>query len=192
MNDTCVSRTLVKSPPELWSEISDLASLAEHLGEFGEIAITRLEPESTVAWEGESASGTVALEPTAWGTKVTLTATPLQAEDATPPEPEPEPTAEAEAEPEPPAEEPAPAAPVRRRGRFAFWRRREAAAGRTEQLPEPVPAAVGDAEPVADPQAAPIPEAEPEPTPFDRQAMAVLSGALDALGAARHRPFSRG
>src|SRR5664280_1010248 len=36
-----VQRTLVKSPPELWAEISDPASLARHLGEFGEIRITR-------------------------------------------------------------------------------------------------------------------------------------------------------
>src|ERR1700745_2626497 len=68
------SRTLVKSPPELWAECSDAASLARHLGEFGEIKITRLEPETAVAWEGERASGTVRIEPSAWGTRVTLTA----------------------------------------------------------------------------------------------------------------------
>jgi hypothetical protein len=68
------SRTLVKSPPELWAECSDAGSLARHLGEFGEISITRLEPETTVAWEGEHASGTVRIEPSGWGTRVTLTA----------------------------------------------------------------------------------------------------------------------
>jgi hypothetical protein len=69
------SRTLVKSPPELWAECSDAASLARHLSEsFGEIRITRLEPETTVAWEGERASGTVRIEPSGWGTRVTLTA----------------------------------------------------------------------------------------------------------------------
>jgi hypothetical protein len=67
------SRTLVKSPPELWAECSDAASLARHLGEFGEIKITKLEPETAVAWEGERASGTVRIEPSAWGTRVTLT-----------------------------------------------------------------------------------------------------------------------
>ncbi|HEY1507857.1 MAG TPA: hypothetical protein VGF93_02570 [Solirubrobacteraceae bacterium] len=67
-------RTLVKSPPELWAQCSDAASLARHLGQFGEIRITRLEPETTVAWEGEDASGTVRLEPSGWGTQVTLTA----------------------------------------------------------------------------------------------------------------------
>src|SRR6059058_5105534 len=73
------SRTIVKSPPELWAECSVAQSLARHLGEFGEIKITRLEPETTVAWEGEHASGTVRLEPSGWGTQVTLTATPVPA-----------------------------------------------------------------------------------------------------------------
>src|SRR5436190_18952975 len=69
------SRTLVKSPPELWAECSNAASLARHLGQFGEIRITKLEPETAVAWEGSAASGTVRLEPAGWGTKVILTAT---------------------------------------------------------------------------------------------------------------------
>ncbi len=57
------SRTLVKSPPELWAECSDAASLARHLGAFGKIQITKLEPETAVAWEGEDVRGTVTLEP---------------------------------------------------------------------------------------------------------------------------------
>ena len=50
MPEIQASRRLVKSPPELWAEVSDAASLARHLGEVGEIKITRLEPETTVAW----------------------------------------------------------------------------------------------------------------------------------------------
>ena len=69
-----VQRTLVKSPPELWAELSDPASLARHLGEFGEIRITRVEPETAVEWEADGVSGTVELKPSGWGTKVTLTA----------------------------------------------------------------------------------------------------------------------
>src|SRR5579875_2564176 len=76
MADVTASRTLVKSPPELWTECSDAGSLARHLESFGEITITRLEPETTVAWEGELASGTVRLEPAGWGTRVVLTASP--------------------------------------------------------------------------------------------------------------------
>ena len=74
MTELQASRTLVKSPPELWAECSDAASLARHLDRFGEIRITRLEPETAVAWEGERARGTVRIEPAGWGTKVILTA----------------------------------------------------------------------------------------------------------------------
>ena len=38
MPDLTVNRTLVKSPPELWNEVSELESLAQHLGEFGQIS----------------------------------------------------------------------------------------------------------------------------------------------------------
>jgi hypothetical protein len=68
-----VQRTLVKSPPELWAEISDPASLARHLGEFGEIRITRVEPEQRVEWEAGDTSGSVVIKPSGWGTKVKLT-----------------------------------------------------------------------------------------------------------------------
>jgi hypothetical protein len=70
-----VQRTLVKSPPELWAEISDPESLARHLGEFGEIRITRVQPEQRVEWEAGDASGTVVIKPSGWGTKVKLTVT---------------------------------------------------------------------------------------------------------------------
>src|SRR4051794_41602540 len=96
------NRTLVKSPPELWAELSDAASLARHLGEFGEIRITRTQPESVVEWEGDLASGSVQLEPSGWGTRVTLTAEPAPAEPVAAPEPEPEPEPEPVAEAAPP------------------------------------------------------------------------------------------
>ena len=124
-------RTLVKSPPELWAEVSDAGALARHLGEFGEIRITRVQPETVVEWEGDLASGSVRLEPSGWGTKVTLTAEP--AEPAEPAE-----SAVAEPEPDPP--------------------------------PPPPP---------------------PEPAIDPDRAVATLSGVLDTLGAAHHRPFSR-
>lgn len=67
MSEIEVSRTLVKSPPELWTELSNVASLGRHLNPLGEIRITRLVPETTVAWEGERVSGTVRLEPSGSG-----------------------------------------------------------------------------------------------------------------------------
>jgi hypothetical protein len=76
-----VQRTLVKSPPELWAELSDPALLARHLGELGEIRITRVEPEQKVEWEAENTSGTVQIKPSGWGTRVTLTATRELPED---------------------------------------------------------------------------------------------------------------
>jgi hypothetical protein len=153
MPDPRAQRTLVKSPPELWAEVSDLEALARHLGEFGDIRITRLEPETTVAWEGDRARGTVQLEPTGWGTKVTLTAeleaalpaatAPVAKEESEPLAAEAEPVAEAEplaavpepqpeAEPLPPEHEPLAAEPPPtdepRLGLFArlFGRRRKA------------------------------------------------------------------
>jgi hypothetical protein len=96
------SRTLVKSTPELWAECSDAASLSRHLGAFGEIRITKLEPETAVAWEGDDVRGTVTLEQSGWGTRVVLRAT-AEGRD-TPAEPEAEldeePRAETAAEPE--------------------------------------------------------------------------------------------
>jgi hypothetical protein len=98
-----VQRTLVKSPPELWAELSDPALLARHLGELGEIRITRVEPEQTVEWEAENANGTVQIKPSGWGTRVTLTVTRELPEDGAeePAETEAGAAATSHAEPEP-------------------------------------------------------------------------------------------
>ncbi len=106
MNEQKASRTLLKSPPELWAECSDAQSLARHLGELGEIRIKKLEPEHTVAWEGDRASGTVKLEPSGWGTRVTLTYSTPHSEEMAPegevePEQPQEPEPEHKHEPEP-------------------------------------------------------------------------------------------
>ena len=94
MRELKANRTLVKSPPELWAECSDEASLARHLGAFEAIRITRLEPETAVVWEGEDASGTVRLEPSGWGTRVMLTAR-LAPPGVEPPAPAPAPASSA-------------------------------------------------------------------------------------------------
>jgi hypothetical protein len=120
MHDLTAQRTLVKSPPELWSELSELERLADHLEPFGAIRITKLEPEHTVAWEGEAARGTVSIEPSGWGTKVTLRAQ-VQA-------------------PEPPVAEDEPATPTRQ-GLFArlFKRRPAEALAVEDAAPPPEP-----------------------------------------------------
>jgi hypothetical protein len=72
---TEVQRTLVKSPPELWAELSSPEALTRHLGDFGEIKITSVEPETKVEWEADGATGVVHLKQSGWGTKVTLSVT---------------------------------------------------------------------------------------------------------------------
>jgi hypothetical protein len=65
-----VSRTLVKSPPELWAELE-----GDRLTEaVGQVKIKATEPERELSWKAAGASGTARLEPSSWGTKVTLTA----------------------------------------------------------------------------------------------------------------------
>lgn len=119
VSETTAVRTLLKSVPELWTACSDAEALAGHLGAFGEITISRLEPETTVAWESDRASGTVTLEPAGWGTKVTMTAITVQERpsdemervaEETPPVEEVSQIEEAPPIEEPPAVEEAPAA----------------------------------------------------------------------------------
>ncbi len=217
MTELQASRTLVKSPPELWAECSDAASLARHLGRFGEIRITRLEPETAVAWEGERARGTVRIEPAGWGTKVILTA--VAVDGGAPPsppitEPEPEPVeagvATAPVQTPDPVEEPEPVAsdaPPARQRRFArlraFLRGREPAADIPGVAPppeamttdppasDPPPRAATTDPPAADPPP-PNPPPRPDPDPDEvSHAEAALAAALDSLGQAHHRPYSR-
>jgi hypothetical protein len=210
MPEPRAQRTLVKSPPELWAEISDVAALARHLGEFGEIRIARLEPETTVVWEGDRARGTVELEPAGWGTKVTLTAE-VVAEEPAAGEPPAATAAEAgiagdegphtqvDLAAVQPRETDEPAVQERGRRRFLarfFARRRpETVAVETPVAVEPTTVTpkstitetgleAGPELPVAAPvAAAPLRDGELE---------AVLVGVLDDLGSARHRPYSRG
>lgn len=156
-----VRRTLVKSPPELWSELSDAESLGRHLDGLGGIRITRSERESALEWEADGASGSVRLEPSGFGTKVTLSLTRELAEPgeaALGDEPaehiteasEPEPAAtEPAVEPEPePAEPPSQPEVI------------------AEPAPEPEPGREPTAvEPVAKPEPAPEPILEPIPEP---------------------------
>ena len=65
-----VSRTLMKSPPELWAELG-----GDRLTDaVGQVTVRPKEHERELAWEAEGLRGTALLEPSSWGTKVTLTA----------------------------------------------------------------------------------------------------------------------
>jgi hypothetical protein len=212
MPDLTAKRTLVKSPPELWEELSEVDRLATHLEAFGEIKITKLEPEHTVAWEGEHASGTVSIEPSGWWTKVVLTAELVEeAAEPTAPLPEPPVVAEESVADEPlVVEEPQSEVPAIEGPRPGFWTRlfrRRAVSATGGQVTEPEPVADVEYAPGAGtvltlpppggqsqdspPETAAVPE--PDPTQLDAdRAQAALDQALDALGAAHHRPFSRG
>jgi len=185
-----VQRTLVKSPPELWAELSDPAALARHLGELGEIRITRTEPERTVEWEAADMTGKVLLKASGWGTKVTLTVTREVAAPA--PRVEAEPDSAIEVDPviemdpelagvvEEPAveesvpaidesghatEEPGPEATLKeskpRAGFFGRLFRRRPKDQATPELPEPL----AEPEPAIEPELASKPE--PVPVPED-------------------------
>ena len=186
------SRTLVKSPPELWAECSDASSLARHLDRFGEIRITKLEPETAVAWEGARGRGTVRLEPAGWGTKVVLTAlvdekkAPESVED--PDEvPEPVDVPEPVEVPEPvdvlgpvDVSDPASFPAAARRRRFARLRA-------FFRGPEPAEAPLATVTATVEPEP---PPAEPS-SPVADDTETALTAALDSLGQAHHRPFSR-
>jgi hypothetical protein len=256
MEAITAERRLVKSPPELWAQLSDAQELARHLGEFGDIRITRLEAERTVVWEGDRARGTVELEPSGWGTRVTLTAESVRSEVAEaeePPErgdgdgdgdgdeqvlsppaleltvesaalevplPDPAPDPDPGPPPDPaPIPDPDPAPTPPRKPRFfarLFGRGRRAepatapsadpspvdpspspdvgppatVAGQRAVSQDPPPPTESVPEPIAE---APETVAEaPEPDPQLEKTAAILETILDDLGAAHHRPFSRG
>jgi class 3 adenylate cyclase len=65
-----VSRTLVKSPPELWEELQgDCIAQA-----VGAATVEPAEPERELRWAGDGVAGTARIEPSNWGTKVILRA----------------------------------------------------------------------------------------------------------------------
>ena len=66
-----VSRTLVKSPPELWEELQG-DCIPQAVGEA--TTVEPHEPERELRWSGDGVAGTARIEPSNWGTKVVLTA----------------------------------------------------------------------------------------------------------------------
>jgi hypothetical protein len=64
------SRTVVKSAPELWEELRGERLAAAIDG----ATVHPAEDEGKLLWEAQGARGIAKLEPSGWGTKVTLTA----------------------------------------------------------------------------------------------------------------------
>lgn len=188
---------------------SDEESLSRHLKAFGEIRITRREPEKTVAWEGDAVCGTVKIEPSGWGTRVTLRAHSTAPEEPVMEEPVvQEPVVEESVvedpvveEPEPQPEAPSLAEQEHEVARGGLWQRlfgrrrlapRSAAPEPVAVAPEPV-AVASEPVPLAPESAdsAPPPPDPPDSEPPALDTAAVLDAALDSLGQAHHRPFSR-
>jgi hypothetical protein len=195
-----------------------------------------------VAWEGEEVSGTVRIEPSAWGTRVTMTVQTAQEEvqrgsvaeedsvrvESAAEEEEVQPLAPPEAEPETAAPQPIPlvdssmptSPPTflgRLRARLRRWGagpilepqakapepwpvERAAVVSQPvvraiEVVPQPVPSEPKPAPPANRGPATPPREAgEPPPSGPDSQAADLteaLKAALESLGQAHHRPYSR-
>jgi hypothetical protein len=164
-----VSRTLVKSQPEVWAELEQAERLAELLGDDA-IKITKSEPESTIEWQGSTANGSIEIAASGWGTKVSLKA---NVKDS--------PVASAPAEPAPPqepldqAESSITVAPVMRSTAATVMQEtalesdlevEEAAAPEQVGFWSKIKAMFGSKEPVgAEPPAEPESEPDPEPEP---------------------------
>jgi hypothetical protein len=67
-----LERTLVKSPPELWDEISSQPGLSRWLGT---VSVSASEPPRRLEWDSEIATGVIELEAAGWGTKIVARAT---------------------------------------------------------------------------------------------------------------------
>ena len=203
-----VQRTLVKSPPELWAELSDPALLARHLGRFGDTHIVRTEPETTVEWAAGGVAGSISIRSSGWGTKVTLSATRQATDeqgatedeeiDEQTPEQVPEQVVPEQVVAEPECESHGEPQPEPRRGLFArFFRRRKRSAPATTE-PSTAPDTVTDELSAEETAAQELAAQELAAQELAAQELAaqqeiadVLTAVLDRLGAAHHRPFSR-
>jgi hypothetical protein len=206
-----ISRTLVKSQPEVWAEIEKAERLAELLGDDA-IKITKASPESTVEWEGTGASGSIEIAASGWGTKVILkTEVPEAAAEPEPerePEPEPEPEPVDQAEPEEIAleSEAVETEPEMEPEKIGFWQKIKAMFNSEQEInlaeepeavvepePEPEPEAIIEPEPepepepveIVEPEPEPVAEATPEPIDYEQR----MTALLDHLGSAHKRPF---
>ena len=67
-----VERTLVKSPPELWSEIGSEEGLRRWLGD---VKVEAADAPARVEWAGTDSTGRIDLVASGWGTRVRAVAT---------------------------------------------------------------------------------------------------------------------
>jgi hypothetical protein len=67
MAAVALERTLVKSPPELWDELSSAEALGRWLGA---VQVSAAEPPCRLEWDSDVARGVIELETSGWGTTV--------------------------------------------------------------------------------------------------------------------------
>ena len=60
-----LERTMVKSPPELWEELSSEQGLSRWLGD---VRVSSAEPPNRLEWDSDVARGVIELEASGWGT----------------------------------------------------------------------------------------------------------------------------
>jgi hypothetical protein len=68
-----LERTMVKSPPELWEELSSEQGLSRWLGD---VRVSSAEPPNRLEWDSDIARGVIELEASGWGTTVRAQAEP--------------------------------------------------------------------------------------------------------------------
>jgi hypothetical protein len=66
-----LERRLVKSPPEVWEELSSATGLSRWLGE---VRVRTVDPPRRLEWDAPGASGVINLESLGWGTRVRIRA----------------------------------------------------------------------------------------------------------------------
>ena len=62
-----LERTLVKSPPELWTEIGSEEALRRWLGD---VTVHSAEAPGRLEWDRSDSAGVIELEASGWGTRV--------------------------------------------------------------------------------------------------------------------------
>jgi hypothetical protein len=62
-----LERTLVKSPPEVWEELSSAPGLGRWLDD---VEVREADAPNRIEWAAPGARGTIELEPSGWGTRV--------------------------------------------------------------------------------------------------------------------------
>lgn len=175
-------RTLLKSAPELWDEISDPKKLQRHLIELKDVQITSKDPQSLVTWRATDTAGEVRLAPSGWGTQVTLTAR-LVGERNTHAESNQTNLVPTQGSESASNDETKTVA----HGEPNFIRHIWTRLRRSTQRPTIAPDSENEYQQVADQRAANDVGDNSQVEILD----SALSKALDSLGAAHHRPFSR-